>query len=178
MSVTVYNSLRNQPGSTKCLGSQLPELTAARLIVESQLVDAQQLQESVQSIEANAGWAMWRDALVLCTTLDSVRQDVIEGQWCNEQVSLSARLVAPQQYRLVRMHSETHTGAEQVYRDQRVLLRDGLDEQHAIYRLWYQKQNIPLLSETAEPIEQWAWRPVAQQFMGWHTSQALQKENS
>lgn len=146
MSFELYNNLQKTASDT--IKQPLPALVSAKLEHTSQVVNANTLIESVNSIDATFGWVMYRDQVIAATQLGG-RTDIIEGEWCNELVSVKVKLLNDNQYLLVKSEVKKSNENTQVYKQQLIHTRFGL----ASYFIWFQ-------------LEGSRWQPFTQQFMG------------
>lgn len=146
MSIDTYNKLKENAQTT--IKQPLPTLTAAKLQHEYSTKSVDAVIETVNSMDATFGWAMYRDEIIKDTALTS-RNDLIEGEWSNGTKTIKVKLLGENQYQFVCMEVVDEKTQHQVYKKQTLITRYG----PATYFIWYQ-----LIDER--------WQPVAQQFIG------------
>ncbi|MDW7548208.1 hypothetical protein J8Z24_09590 [Pseudoalteromonas sp. SCSIO 43201] len=152
MSIETYNKLKENPQSI--IQPLLPTLIAAKLQHEQSTKSVDAVIETVNSMDATFGWAMYRDEIIKTTVLTG-RRDLIEGEWSNGTKTIKVKLLGEHQYSFVCMEATTEKTQQQAYKKQTLITRYG----PATYFIWYQ-----LIDER--------WHPMAQQFIGFSEEQA------
>lgn len=164
MSTNAYHQLQQNSINNPAIAVNLPEITAGKLSIKSHQMNFSQVASTIANLLPTDGWVMYRDQVTITTNAPE-REDLLEGEWCNQHTSIKVKLLGNNQYLVTQFTLEKHLDASQCYKEQRHYLRANLLEQtvhNAVnYRQWYQ--------QSTDKVNQGKWQPYAQQFMGFTT---------
>lgn len=153
--LTAYEILKNSDSIKQDFGCALPKLSAALLVVNSQICDAKAMAETLGQWHNAQGWYQTHNSTQLGVPTEVA--SLLEGEWFDGKNSLSIRLLGANQYQVVEYSQQENNEGHYCYQDQRIWLRSSLMEASqvncAVYRQWFQLQNF-------------AYKPVVSQFIG------------
>lgn len=150
-----YQHIKQNESARNDLGCALPTLSAASLVIRSELCTADELVQRLAPWYKASGWYQTSS----CTALgmpDKVA-DLLEGEWHDGTTSLSVRLLGPNQYQVTELErQEDDTSEQYCYQEQTIWLRGDLCSESLnaiLYRQWFEQKDH-------------AWQAVASQFVG------------
>lgn len=155
-----YETLKNSDSIKQDFGCALPKLSAALLVVNSQICDTKAMAETLGQWHNAQGWYQTHNSTQLGVPTEAA--SLLEGEWFDGKSSLSIRLLGANQYQVTE-YSQEESSPEKIsegtycYQDQPIWLRGNLLEGSpvncAVYRQWFQLKDS-------------AYKPAVSQFVG------------
>lgn len=174
MSLTDYQALQQKTkDEAEIFGCVLPPMVGASLDCQSTTHTAAQVHTLINDFNAQQGWVMTRDQVLIDASADVLfERDIIEGEWCSGDNSIKVKLLNGDTYQVTTMCLANEQSEQQAYSEQTLFLRNQLKSEQqdtVLYRLWWQ---------LGSGEYQDRWQPVAQQFIGFAKHLIENKETS